>query len=185
MGCTDCPCSNNATIGSGGGCAHSASFGLFGGAGSRLIAEGDPSLSLGSGATTDLKLSITSMPPVSTAVMFSGSGVAPQNMANPCFGMGVAVDLMSAGAKDGLRCAVGGLIRHGNRQSDSNGDILADSGPSRTWGGVAGPPAGLGVVAGFGSGQTRYFQATHRDVAGAVCMTGLNTSQAVEVTFTP
>ena len=38
---------------------------------------------------------------------------------------------------------------------------------------------------GFVSGQTRYFQVTHREDAMQVCMRGLNTSQALEVTFTP
>ena len=184
MGCTDCPCGNNAPPGTVGGCLHSASA-LNGGFGSRLLAEGDASVSLPSGSTTDLKLSMENMPPVSTCVMFSGSGVAPTNMANPCFGYGVAVPLMTPGAKDGLRCAVGGLIRHGNRQSDAAGNILADTGPSRTWGGVAGPVDGIASQAGFVAGQTRYFQGTHRDLAGAQCGTGLNTSQAVEVTFTP
>lgn len=184
MGCTDCPCGNNMAPGNVGGCLHSASA-MNGGLGSRLLAEGDPSVSLPSGSTTDLKLSMENMPPTSTCVMFSGSGIAPQNMANPCFGRGVAVDLMASGAKDGLRCAVGGLIRHGNRQSDASGDIKDDSGPSRTWGGVAGPSVGLAAQAGFAAGQTRYFQGTHRDLPGAQCMTALNTSQAVEVTFTP
>jgi hypothetical protein len=183
-GCTDCPCGNNAIAGSVGGCAHSASAGN-GGFGSRLLAEGSASLSLPAGATTDLALSMENMPPMSTAVMFSGSALAPQNMANPCFGTGTAVPLMNSGAKDGLRCAVGGLVRHGNRQSDMAGEIKGTMGPSRVWGGAAGPPEGLGVQAGFLAGQTRYFQATHRDLPAAQCMTGLNTSQAIEVTFTP
>lgn len=184
VGCTDCPCGNNAVAGSVGGCAHSASAGN-GGLGSLLLAEGSASISLPSGSTTDLRLSMENMPPVSTTVMFSGAAIAPQNMANPCFGKGVAVMLGASGEKDGLRCAVGGLVRHGNRQSDASGEIKDDTGPSRTWGGVAGPAAGLGVQAGFMAGQTRYFQATHRDLDTEQCMTGLNTSQAIEVTFTP
>ena len=182
MGCTDCPCGNNAPAGTAGGCQHSASAG---GGGSLLIAAGDASVSLPSGSVTDLKLSMTNMPPTSTAVMFSGSAIAPQNVANPCFGFGVAVALGTSGEKDGLRCAVGGLLRHGNRQSNASGDILDDSGPNRTWGGVAGPAVGIAAQGAFMSGQTRYFQATHRDLPGAVCMTALNTSQAIEVTFTP
>ena len=46
-------------------------------------------------------------------------------------------------------------------------------------------PAGIAAAAGFVAGQTRYFQVTHRDDAAQVCMRGLNTSQAVEMTFTP
>ena len=185
MGCGDCPCMNNALQGTQGGCEHSASVGLFSGSGARVIASGSLSISKPPGATDDLALSMEFLPPNSTAVMFSGSAVAPQNMTNPCFGMGVAVDLIAADAKDGLRCAVNGLIRHGNRQSDALGNINADSGPSRTWGGATGPPAGLGAFSGFTAGQTRYFQATFRDLPEQVCMTGLNTSQAVETTFQP
>ena len=35
------------------------------------------------------------------------------------------------------------------------------------------------------AGQTRFFQLINRDDVLAVCMRGLNTSQAVEVTFAP
>ena len=169
---------------SGGGCSHSASA-LNGGFGARLLAEGSASVNLPPGVSFDLKISLENMPPASTAVLFSGSAVAPQSLANPCYGRGVAVGLMNSGAKDGLRCAVNVLLRHGNRQSDLSGEIKADSGPSRTWGGAAGPNVGLAGQYGFFAGQTRYFQATFRDLSGAQCMTGLNASQAIEVLFTP
>lgn len=182
MGCTDCPCGNNAAAGLTGGCSHSFSSN---GAGTRLLAAGSASVSLPAGSTTDLEFQAMRMPWPSTAVLFSGAGLAPQSMANPCFGMGVAESLAGPNAKDGLRCATAGLLRHGNRQSTPGGGIGGAAGPSRSWGGAASPNAGIAGQAGFAAGQTRYFQITHRDSATAQCMTGLNTSQAVEVTFTP
>jgi hypothetical protein len=175
-GCTDCPCGNNAPMGTVGGCLNSA------GTSTQLTASGDPSVSLPSGSTTDLQFSATGAPPGSTNVLLSGNAVAPASMANPCFGLNSGI--LSAD-RDGLRCVVQVVVRHGNRAANGMGEIMDSSGPSRVWGGPAQPVDGIAVQGGFVSGQTRFFQITHRDDAMAVCMRGLNTSQAVSVTFTP
>ena len=175
-GCTDCPCGNNASPGTIGGCLNSA------GGSTRLFAEGDPSVSLPSGSTTDLRLRLSGGPPMATSVLLSGSAVAPQNMANPCFG---ASSGSQAADRDGLRCAVQSVLRHGNRSTDGSGNLTDSSGPSRVWGGEAQPVAGIAGQGGFVAGQSRFFQVTHRDDPLLVCMRGLNTSQAVQVTFTP
>ena len=57
LGCSNCPCSNNATPGSVGGCVNSA------GTGSTLIVAGSPSVSLPAAATNDLRFSATNGPP--------------------------------------------------------------------------------------------------------------------------
>jgi hypothetical protein len=115
-------------------------------------------------------------------VLISGDSLAPQNMANPCFGLGSGI---KAPDRDGLRCVVQNLLRHGGRVSNGLGEVMDSSGPSRAWGGEATPPAGIAGQAGFVSGQTRFFQVTHREDAALVCMRGLNASQAVRVTFAP
>ena len=176
MGCTNCPCFNNALPGTPGGCLNSA------GTSTRLSATGSPSLALLPGDTTDLRFTASGSPPGATNVLLSGNAVAPTGMMNPCFGEDSGILSVD---RDGLRCAVQSLLRHGNRTADTMGNIMDSTGPNRVWGGEAQPNDGIGVQAGFVAGQTRYFQITHRDDIAAVCMRGLNTSQAVEVTFTP
>lgn len=180
MGCTDCPCSNNAVMGTIGGCLNSS------GNASQLGASGSTSVSLPAGDLSDLRISLSGTPANALCVLMSGGGVAPLNMANPCFGLGTG---LQAADRDGLRCVVGGpgqsVLRHGGRQSNFSGEVMDSSGPSRVWGGEAQPNAGIAGQAGFAAGQLRYFQVTHRDDALQVCMRGLNTSQALEVTFTP
>ena len=176
MGCTNCPCMNNAPAGTVGGCLNSA------GTSTRLDATGDPSVSLPAGSTTDLRFTLSGGPALATSVLLSGNAVAPTNPANACFGQNSGVP---AGDRDGLRCIVQSVQRHGNRQTNASGEIDASSGPNRVWGGEAQPNAGIAAASGFAAGQTRYFQVTHRDDPLAVCMRGLNTSQALEVTFTP
>ena len=176
MGCTDCPCGNNAPQGTVGGCLNSA------GTSSRLVATGSTSISLPSGDSTDLRFQAEGMPATSFGVLISGNGVAPGNAANPCFGLDSGVQFSQF---DGLRCAVQSTQRHGGRSANASGIINDSSGPSRVWGGEAQPTAGLAVQAGFVAGQTRYFQINHREDAMAGCMRGLNNSQAVGVTFTP
>jgi hypothetical protein len=176
MGCTDCPCGNNSPVGTTGGCLNSA------GTSTRLTQSGDPSVSLPSGSTTDLRFEATGAPPSSTNVLLSGNAVAPNNMSNPCFGTGAGI---LSSDRDGLRCVVQAVVRHGNRAANAMGDIVDNTGPNRVWGGPAQPVDGIAGQGGFMAGQTRFFQITHRDDALAVCMRGLNTSQAVEVTFTP
>jgi len=87
--------------------------------------------------------------------------------------------------RDGLRCAVTNIKRHGGRSANMLGQINDSAGPSRVWGGEAQPHGGIYSQGGFVSGQTRYFQVTHREDPTLGCMRGLNTSQAIEVTFTP
>lgn len=176
-GCTDCPCMNNAPQGTIGGCLNSA------GTSATLLVEGDTSISLPSGSVTDLAFDLTGAPPSTTCLLTSGDAVAPQNMANPCFGFSSGV--LSPGIYDGLRCAVQMVIRHGARQSDAGGDVGATN---AGWGGPDAPADGIAAVAGFAAGQVRYFQATNRDlIPTSPCPmgTGQNSSQAIQVVFTP
>ncbi len=174
VGCTNCPCGNNAPVGSGGGCINSS------GSGTRLIASGSTSVTLPTGDTTDLRFALSGAPASAFCILNSGDNVAPQGMANPCFGLGSGTQ---ASTFDGLRCAVQNTLRHGGRSADINGEVGVTNNP---WGGEGGPPVGLAVAGlGFSAGQTRYFQVIHRDDPLAVCTRGLNTTQAVEVTFTP
>ena len=53
------------------------------------------------------------------------------------------------------------------------------------WGGEASPLPGIGAASAFVSGMTRYFQAVHRDEPMLVCGRGQNSSQSIEITFTP
>ncbi len=173
-GCTNCPCSNNAAPGTIGGCLNSASTSA------RLIADGNPSVNLLPGGSSDLRFSLTSAQPNAFCLLTSGDSIATTNPASPCFGLDSGTQAI---AFDGLRCAVGNTRRHGGRPADSNGDVGITNSP---WGGEGGPPAGIANAGvGFVAGQTRFFQVIHRDDALAQCMRGLNTSQAVRVVFTP
>ncbi len=100
-------------------------------------------------------------------------------MLNPCFGLESGV---ASSEFDGLRCAVAKTLRHGGRSGDSGGSVGVTNFP---WGGEGSPFLGIAQAGGFFAGQTRYFQVIHRDDPLLSCMRGLNTSQAVEVTFTP
>ena len=178
MGCTNCPCGNNAPQGTLGGCINSA------GTATRINATGDASVSLpgGTGTTTDLRFDLEGAPGGAFCVLLSGDAIGPQNMGNICFGLNSGVQ---SADRDGLRCAVMNIKRHGGRSANMSGEINDPSGPARVWGGEAQPHGGIFAQGGFVAGQTRYFQVTHRDNSLAVCMRGLNTSQAIEVTFTP
>lgn len=172
VGCTNCPCGNESVPGTIGGCLNSV------GTSARLAASGSASIHLPPNATNDLRFSISGAPPNAFCILTSGDGVAPGNMANPCFGMSSGVQSV---AFDGLRCAIINTRRHGGRSADANGDVGVTNSP---WGGEGGPPAGLadaGVVLTFG--QTRFWQVINRDDALLNCMRGLNTSQAIEITF--
>jgi hypothetical protein len=173
MGCTNCPCMNNAPPGTIGGCLNSV------GTSARLIGSGSTSVTLPPGSTDDLRFDLTGAPPTAFCVLLSGAALAPQNMANPCFGLDSGAQ---ASDRDGLRCAVQGTRRHGGRSADMNGDVgITNNG----WGGASAPPAGIAIAGGaFAGGQTRFFQVTHREDAALGCMRGLNTSQAVALTFT-
>ncbi len=174
MGCTNCPCNNNAAPATFGGCLNSA------GTSAQLNATGDPSVSLPAGASTDLRFALSGVPANAFCILNSGDGLAPANMAHPCFASGSG---SLAVAFDGLRCAIMNTRRHGGRSADANGDVGSTNAP---WGGEGGPPVGIAVAGtGFSAGQTRYFQVIHRDDPLAVCLRGLNTSQALEVEFKP
>jgi hypothetical protein len=126
-----------------------------------------------------LRFEVTGAPGSAFTVLISGANIAPQNMANPCFGTNAGAQSM---LYDGLRCAVGSTQRHGGRGADVNGDIgLTNNG----WGPPSGPPIGLIAQGGFGAGQTRHYQVITRDDPMASCMRGLNTTNSVSVTFQP
>ncbi len=174
LGCTNCPCMNNAPVGTNGGCLNSAVTSA------RLSASGDPSVSLPASITTDLRFALHLAPPSAFCILNSGDALAPTNVANPCFGLGSGAQAMQF---DGLRCAVVNTRRHGGRSADGSGNVGLTNNP---WGGEGAPGVGLAVQgSGFVAGQTRYFQVVHRDDPLSSCMRGLNTSQASEVTFTP
>ncbi len=171
--CANCPCFNNAPGNTIGGCLNSA------GRSARIYGTGDLSLSLPPQSGADLSITMTGATSLSFSVLYSGDAVAPGGMANPCFGMQTGVQSL---AFDGLRCAITNTRRHGGRPTDANGDVGFTN---HGWGGGSSPHIGLGVQAGFVAGQTRYFQAEYREDALLSCMRGLNTSQAIEVKFTP
>lgn len=174
MGCTNCPCGNNAPPGTPGGCLNSVSDSA------RLLSSGDVSVSLPSNSTDDLRFALSSAPPSSFSVLFSGSNLAPTNPGNPCSGIGSGVQTV---LYDGLRCAISGTRRHGGRAVDPTGNVGVTT---PAWGGGDAPPAGIARAGvGFVAGQTRYFQAVYRDDMALSCMRGLNTSQAVRILFSP
>lgn len=175
LGCTDCPCTNNSTPGTIGGCLNSALTSA------QLSASGDTSISLPQGELNDLRFSLSGAPPSSFCILNSGDALAPNNMANPCFGMGSGVQAL---VFDGLRCILVNERRQGGRPCDVNGEVGITNNP---WGGEAAPTAGIAQLGGglLVAGQTRYFQVVYRDDPLSVCTRGLNTSQAIEVCFTP
>jgi len=168
LGCTPCPCGNNTFPGTFGGCINSS------GRGSALVGIGVPSVSADS-----LRFEMFGLPSNAFSVLTSGDAVAPGNSNHFCFGLDTGLLSVSF---DGLRCAVMNTRRHGGRAADSLGRVGVTS---NGWGPPNGPPIGLIGQGGFVAGQTRFYQATHRDNSMFVCGRGLNTSQAVEVTFLP
>ncbi len=168
MGCTNCPCGNNAPASLVGGCLNSNLDSA------RLLGTGTPSV-----AADSLHFNLRGAPPTAFCILNSGDNIAPTSMANPCFGLNSGAQAM---VFDGLRCAVGNTRRHGGRGADANGDVgFTNNG----WGPPNGPMIGLAAQGGFVSGQTRHFQVINRDDPMLVCTRGLNTSQAVSVTFQP
>ena len=143
----------------------------------KLIAS---STSLPPSITIDLRFALTGAPANALCVLVSGSALAPDNPANPCFVLGSGVQ---SALFDGLRCATGLFRRHGARSSDASGAVGATNAP---WGGESDPQVGIAqAFGGFAAGETRFFQVVHRDAPSAVCMRGLNTSQALEIVFVP
>ncbi|MEM7516817.1 MAG: hypothetical protein AAF368_07820, partial [Planctomycetota bacterium] len=168
MGCTDCPCDNNADQGTIGGCLNSA------GRSARLLPSGDPSASADS-----LRFEMTGAAPSTYAILAVSDSLATTNPANPCFGLGSGVD---SALLDGIRCVVGGVSRQGTRMTDANGDVgLTSDG----WGSPNLPTGGLVAQGGFTAGQVQYYQVIYRDDADLGCQTGFNTTQAVAVTIQP
>ena len=168
LGCTPCPCSNEAPLGACGGCLNSA------GTSGELQASGTPSV-----AGDTMRMEVRNASPNTFAVLTSGATRAPSNPANPCFAQ--ASGLQSA-TLDGLRCVVQAVQRHGARPTDANGSVGVTT---AGWGPPNGPPGGLIAQGGFSAGQTRHYQVVYRDDPLLVCMTSQNTTQGVSVTFVP
>ena len=155
LGCTDCPCANNAPAGSQTGCLNST------GAGCSLFAQGAPSV-----ASDSLSFQVSGANTSTFALLMSADGTLPK--AGPCPpGSGV-----TAPPIDGLRCVGGNMLRHGTRATTVAGASTS-------------PWSGTINASGFVAGQTRTFQAVYRELATALCGTGHNTSNAVSVTFAP
>ena len=174
FGCTNCPCGNDTQPGTTGGCINSA------GTSARLLASGDKSVSLGASMTTDLRFALSGAPANSLCILNSGNALAPGNAAHPCFGQDSGI---RSAVYDGLRCAIMNTRRHGGRVADPLGNVGLTGNP---WGGEGNPPGGIASAgSGFATGQTRFFQVIHRDNPLSVCQRGLNTSQAIGVTFIP
>ncbi len=167
MGCTNCPCSNNAPVGSVGGCHNSV------GRSAKLISDGSDSVT-----AATLCFRLQRGVPGSFAMLLSGSARAPDNPLNPCFTLNPGSGTRAL-AFDGLRCAVGAVLRHGGRAVDANGDVGT---LTTSWGYCA---AGFPNHVQFLPGHTRYFQVIYRDAGDAVCGRGLNTSQGVAISFAP
>ena len=161
MGCTDCPCGNNAPAGFTGGCLNSS------GNGAELFAAGSTSLS-----TFNLAFTMTGGTPISFGALTSGQSRAPASPVNPCFGLDSGI---SQPIIDGLRCAVQGILRHGTRAIDGTGSTVNPWGPSSpSWPNAA-----------FVAGQIRHFQVVYREMPALGCGTALNTSQGMTLTFRP
>ncbi|MEM7515637.1 MAG: hypothetical protein AAF368_01755 [Planctomycetota bacterium] len=167
-GCTPCPCGNDALPGSGGGCLNQA------GLSAQLLPSGIPSQ-----ACDSLRFEMSGGNPNTFAILSSGAAKAPANAVNPCFGTDSGI---VSPPLNGLRCVVQGVLRHGTRPIDSNGDVGVTT---NGWGLPNGPPGGLIVQGGFVAGQTRHYQVIYRESPFASCSQDLNSSQGVTVTFLP
>ena len=167
MGCTDCPCGNNATPGTIGGCINANTTSA------RLLVSGTPSVGMNS-----LRFEMTGGNVDTFGILVTGTTALPANMMNPCFAdqSGVLSSVLN-----GLRCIGGPVIRHGTRATDSNGDIGVTT---AGWGPPNGPPGGIIAQSGFTLGEVRHFQVFYRDVAFALCTQDQNTTQRVTVTIT-
>ena len=164
IGCTDCPCGNNAAPGDGGGCLNGVGVSCV------LIGSGVASIS-----ADTLRFDVLGCNPQTFANLQSGANLLPNNPANPCpQSSGVQSALF-----DGLRCIGGAVLRHGTRGTDAFG---ANSAP---WGFPGNPQIGFAAQGGFLAGQTRNWQVIYREQVALACGRGLNTSQAVSMTWAP
>ena len=170
LGCTNCPCSNNAVPFTLGGClnANATSAALF--------PSGVPDVST---PADTLHFDVVGANPSTFAVLLSGANRQTNNVLNPCYWQNPGSGVQSS-SLDGLRCIGGDVQRHGSRQTDANGDVgFTTAG----WGPPNNPVAGIGVAYGFVAGQTRYFQVFYREQVTLGCQTGQNTTNGIMVTF--
>lgn len=107
-------------------------------------------------ANDDLVFEAAQLPPNVPALLFAGTSAVNAGL-GAVFG-------------DGLRCAGGSVVRLGVRFGDA----------------IGGAEWGPGYVAqqGWVAGDTRYFQVRYRNNAGP-CVAGFNTTNGLQVTFTP
>jgi hypothetical protein len=166
-GCSDCPCGNNATAGTTGGCTNSA------GRSAELHALGTPRLTLDT-----LRFESEGHGAGAATLLVSGAHRLPNNPANPCFPAPVGITNLG----DGLRCVGGSLLRHGLRAADPDGNVGVQG---AGWGGQDAPATGLIAQGSFSAGQSRHFQAIYRDLVHGACAAGLTSTQAVSTTFLP
>ena len=167
MGCTNCPCSNNAPSGTVGGCLNSV------GTSARLLVSGVPSQ-----MADTLQFKLSGATPGGSAVLFSSNSGAPTNPLNPCTGLDSGISTMFL---DGLRCLGGVIRRHPTRLVDANGAVGVTGAP---WGPPGGPPQGLIARGAWTPGQTTCWQAYYRDINGP-CLTTVNTTNAIAITILP
>lgn len=168
-GCTPCPCGNATARERFAGCLNGS------GGGARLTASGFASV------TSDtLRLTVDGANPETFGVLVSGSARLPQDPTHPCFGLGSGLTSVQL---DGLRCVGGALARHGARMTDADGSM--GMGPTPGFGPPDGPAGGLVAGLGLQAGTTRHVQLFYREAPGAVCASGLNTTNGVTVTAAP
>ena len=169
--CGFCPCSNNAPIGTLGGCTNSN------GSSALLVGSGNPSV-----AADTLRFSVRNSVPQTFGILQSGSTQPASPGCTP--GSGI-----TSPNGNGLRCIIGLQLRHGVRRSDSDGAIVLSESlagvNNPSWGGDGGSPASLISQAGFAAGQVRHFQFTYREPVTFGCQSGLGSSNAVSVTILP
>jgi len=151
---TECPCGNNSAVGSNRGCLHS--FGL----GARLAGTGVSSVLAD---TVTITLSDAPASGGQATTFFQGTRLAGGG-AGTVFG-------------DGLRCAVGTVLRLGTRSAATGGASFGH--------GISGDPAisVVGVVPAAGS--TRYYQATYRNALAFCTSATFNASNGIEIVWVP
>lgn len=183
LGCTDCPCGNNAPPTAincpfssfRGGCLNAAGQGCV------LFSRGVPSVNQ---ANDTLHFEIRGALPETLAILISGDRALPHGKACP-----IGTGALGAPPLQGLRCVGRNMLRHGARNTDGNGHVGVDPNEAparRGWGPPANPQIGISAQSGFVSGQTRYFQCVYRDMPlPMICPKQENTSNGVKVTFVP
>lgn len=164
---TPCPCANDSAMGTFSGCLHGAPVSLENlNTGGQLLGYGTASIGL-----ADLRFEVRGLPAQSAAILMSGPALLP----NPLVAMGPIG--VTGGPIDGLRCIGGGTTRHGTRLADAAGTIGMNN---VGWGAPEGGIPNLMVPM---VGGVLNFQAFYRTPVNLTCETGLNTTNAVSVTF--